>query len=449
MLSVAPPGEVVEPTSPGTVMGPRSPGPESSVDAPPASPPPATPKAPTSPPPSRDDDEDEDGGVVAAPGTVAPPTTGGVAAPGTPPPATMAPPSGGTGPGGSPPTNVAPPTGSGGGGGGAPGGAPTGNVSAPGPSGPPPPPSGGLPSPGGVPVSPPGGTPLPPGGAPPAGVVTPPPAGGSPPSVPGGGASSSLEEGLSKAKELWEQGKEIRDERTADDEDEPEDEVVEEPESLYVDYSDTWDEEPPEPTTTTVVVTRVIDRPVPRPPVPEPADVEPTRVRGFLGFSSRGTSTNANPSALLGARAGFTFHDRFTIGGAFYSLTARYADAITDSRGRELGLRMAYAGVLLGWRVYSGRVVHLGVETLAGGGAACIAKGTKSVGPARCIDKVGMVSLEPGVELGFVVTDWMKLGLTGGFRFVTRESWREPNDFTLSGPYMGLNVDFGRFRDRR
>lgn len=220
-------------------------------------------------------------------------------------------------------------------------------------------------------------------------------------------------------------------------------------EPVYVNYSDTWDEDPPPPRRT-LVVTHVVHQPQrPPPPIPEePPPVPEPRARGFVGLSLRGTTTNYNPSALVGGRAGFTFRDRFTIGGAFHSLTARYAGPIVDAQGRQLGLRMSYGGVTLGWRLYSGRVVQLGVETLAGAGAACISRDKRSVGRARCLEKVGLVAIEPGVELAFVITDWTRLGLTGGYRFVTREAWREPNDFTLSGPYVGLNLDFGRFRER-
>ncbi len=307
---------------------------------------------------------------------------------------------------------------------------------------------------------------MPPGGTPPAGAVAP-PAGPTPPTPPTGG--SSLGDGLSQAKkvadkakdahdkaqQIRDQAQEVRDrvdELTPDEPEEDEDEAIAEPQSdpIYVNYADVWEEETPAPTTHTVVVTRVV-RPaptVPPPPVPEP-DVEEPRVRGFIGFSSRATTTNANLSALLGARGGFTFRDRLTIGAAYHSVTARYAEPIVDSRGNPHGIRMNYGGVMLGWRVYNGRVVQFGLDTLAGAGAACIARGTKSVGRARCIDKVGLVSLEAGLELGFVVTDWARLGLTGGYRFITREAWHAPNDFTLSGPYMGLNVDIGRFRERR
>jgi hypothetical protein len=210
-------------------------------------------------------------------------------------------------------------------------------------------------------------------------------------------------------------------------------------------YTDTWQDPPPQ---RTIVVTRVVHRSA-GPPTPPPVLSYEPRTRGFIGLSLRGTTTNRNPSALSGARVGFTFNDRFTIGGAFYSLTARYAGAIVDPEGHKLGMRMAYGGVLLAWTLYKGRVMALNLETLAGAGAACISRNRRSYGRWECIEKVGLVTIEPGLELAFTVTDWMRLGVTGGYRFVTREAWREPNDFTLSGPYVGLNVDFGAFRDSR
>lgn len=260
---------------------------------------------------------------------------------------------------------------------------------------------------------------------------------------------------LDRAGEVRERVGEARDridELTDDDDetDESEDEsqaIDETSEPVVVDYSRTWEDDPPRKQ---VVVTRVVHH-HPRPPAPAPAPKteEPARVRGFIGASFRGTAVNRNPSALSGARAGFTFDDRFTIGGAFYSLTARYGGPIVDPRGNHLGLRMAYGSVLLAWTVYQGRILHVSLESLAGAGAACVSTRERYYGRWSCVEKVGMVALEPGVEVGLAVTDWARVSLAGGYRFVTRESWRPPNDFTLSGPYLGLNVDFGYFGDQR
>jgi hypothetical protein len=213
-----------------------------------------------------------------------------------------------------------------------------------------------------------------------------------------------------------------------------------------VDYTNTWQDPPP----SSIVITQVVHRPVraQRPaPAPEPS-YEP-RAHGFIGLSLRGTTTTKhNPSALTGGRFGFVFDDRFTIGGAFYSLTARVGGPIVDPNGHKLGMRMAYGGVLLGWTLYKGRVMRLGLETLAGAGAACVSNNRRSHGRWECVDKVGLVSIEPGLSLGFTVTDWVRLGLTGGYRFVTREAWRSSKDFTMSGPFIGLDIDFGAFRGR-
>jgi hypothetical protein len=291
--------------------------------------------------------------------------------------------------------------------------------------------------------------PLPPGGTPPAGVVTPPPA-GTPPTPPSGlpidpaGALDAANGVRDELGRLAPRGDEEEDGAAEDDraaEQEPAD-VPSEP--AHVDYTDTWRDLPP----STVVITRVEHRPYKPPPPPPPVQelsYEP-RARGFMGLSLRGTTTNHTPSTLAGARLGFTFNDRFTIGGAFYSLTGRYGGAIVDPQGDTLGMRMAYGGLLLGWTLYKGRIVALNFETLAGAGAACISRNQRSYGRWECIEKVGLVTIEPGLEVAFTLNDWLRLGVTGGYRFVTREAWRPPNEFTLSGPYVGLNIDFGSFR---
>jgi hypothetical protein len=291
------------------------------------------------------------------------------------------------------------------------------------------------------------------------------PPGGTPPTPPTGlpvKPSSLLDKALSKAGEIKDRADALRDQlgEPATDEDEPtepaeptdeeaapaqpqEPAPASEPDA--VDYSDTWRDPPP----SRIVITEVVHQPVQRRPLPEYEPYEP-RVHGFAGLSLRGTTTtNQNPSVLSGARFGFVFDERFTIGGAFYSLTARFGGPIVASNGDELGMRMAYGGVLLGWSLYKGRVVQLSLETLAGGGAACVSKHRRGYGRWGCIEKVGLVSIEPGLSLGFVVTDWVRVGLTGGYRFVTREAWKAPNEYTMSGPYVGLDIDFGAFRVRR
>lgn len=294
------------------------------------------------------------------------------------------------------------------------------------------------------------------------------PPGGTPPTPPTGapldpsGVIDGASEALSKAGELKDRADAVRDDLgnlatddTEDDDGEgegdaqdeaaaPPQEPAPDPVDGYIDYSTTW-RDPPR---SHMVVTQVVHRPVRMaPPAPEPVPSYEPRVHGFVGLSLRGTTTtNHNPSVLTGGRLGFVFADRFTIGGAFYSLTGRFGGPITDPVGNKLGMRMAYGGVLLGWTLYKGRVMQLGLETLAGAGAACVSKNRRSYGKWECLEKVGLVSIEPGLSLGFVVTDWVRVGLTGGYRFVTREAWRSPNDFTLSGPYVGLDIDFGAFR---
>jgi hypothetical protein len=90
--------------------------------------------------------------------------------------------------------------------------------------------------------------------------------------------------------------------------------------------------------------------------------------------------------------------------------------------------------------------VDLGIEALVGAGAACV---SRSPGYGnddwRCIETVRMFVVEPGVNLTYTARDWLRVGTSLGWRFVARQAWRPPNDFSLAGPYLGLNLDFGWF----
>jgi hypothetical protein len=223
----------------------------------------------------------------------------------------------------------------------------------------------------------------------------------------------------------------------------PPEEETREPAGVEWDESDDVDR----PRTITRIY-HVPVRPPPPPPPPPSYDDEPTGVHigGFGGLSLRGSALNRNPSVWVGARGAIIFGRRFAIGGAFYEATARFGGPIVGSRGERLGLRAAYGGLTVDWTVWRKGITSLGIEGLVGAGAACVSKSPSYGGNDwRCIEAVRLFVFEPGMNVAFDLTDWFRVGVSLGWRFVARQAWRPPNDFSLSGPYLGLNLDFGWF----
>ena len=170
------------------------------------------------------------------------------------------------------------------------------------------------------------------------------------------------------------------------------------------------------------------------------------RISGYGGVSVHGSTILHNPAVWVGGRGGLILGERFSIGGAFYQLSYRHGGPIVDPTGRELGIRAAYGGLQVGYVLFDRHRFELDLDTLIGAGSACIsAQPGFADDDWRCIEAVRMFVTEPGLSARFEVVEFLRLGLTAGYRFVAREQWRPPNDFQVSGPYVGVDVDFGWF----
>ena len=179
---------------------------------------------------------------------------------------------------------------------------------------------------------------------------------------------------------------------------------------------------------------------------PEPQD-DRLFVSGYGGLSVRGTSVDHKVGSLLGVRGGLLIGDRLSIGGAFYELTRRYGSPLRDTSGNPLAIKMAYGGLQAAITAIRGDRVELEARGLVGAGMACVSTdihGRSSGG--HCIDTVRMFVGQPEIVLIVNLTNWMRIGMQGGYRFVARQAWRPPNDFRLAGGFFGANLEFGWFK---
>lgn len=183
-------------------------------------------------------------------------------------------------------------------------------------------------------------------------------------------------------------------------------------------------------------------------PPPEPAPTHRDRffVSGYGGVDFRITTLSKKFATLFGVRGGLLLGKRMSIGGAMYRVSKRYGPPIIDPQGRPMTLKAQYGGLTVGGTLVRGRTVELAAQGLIGAGVGCISYnlsyGAKSY---RCVESVKMMVVEPSVVMHIYPTRWMRLGIEGGYRAVARESWRPPNDFSMSGAYGGFSAEFGWF----
>lgn len=169
-------------------------------------------------------------------------------------------------------------------------------------------------------------------------------------------------------------------------------------------------------------------------------------VSGYGGILTRGSAVSRKMGVLRGFHGGLLLGDRLSIGVAYHRLKRRFGAPILDPSDRPLALEMAYGGLEVGATVFRHGRFELGVQTLFGGGAGCVTYDVnRRSNVAECVDTVRMMVLEPSALANIRVTDWMRVGLEGGYRGVARSSWSDGNDFDLGGGFFGLNLDFGWF----
>ncbi|HWB74417.1 MAG TPA: hypothetical protein VG755_05670 [Nannocystaceae bacterium] len=199
-------------------------------------------------------------------------------------------------------------------------------------------------------------------------------------------------------------------------------------------------------TTTTVVVTqRVPVAPAPPPPPPPPAARRtPFFIGGYGGIGFAFGAVSKRMASFSNLRGGILLGERIAIGASFTRMTKRFGPPIEGLSGQSYQLAMAYGGVDLGLAIIRRGPFELGVATLLGAGSACVQ--TYHRRNQHCVETVKMMVAEPSVFAHFNLTNWMRLGMQGGYRFVGREAWKRPNDFRVAGGFFGANVEFGWFK---
>jgi hypothetical protein len=182
------------------------------------------------------------------------------------------------------------------------------------------------------------------------------------------------------------------------------------------------------------------------------AQRDETLVRGSMQFGGFGGPTVgvgriAGETAIFaGGRGGAILGRRFIVGGAGVGL----ASELFPVAGFRERLEFGYGGLLLGTVVRPSKLVHLTAGVVLGGGNVSFERERRAVPiPPIAIaapenDRVTVVEPELGVEIN--ITDWMRLDLSGSYRFV---GGTDPlgllDNGRLSGGTGRLAFKFGAF----
>ena len=155
---------------------------------------------------------------------------------------------------------------------------------------------------------------------------------------------------------------------------------------------------------------------------------------------------------LVGARGGWIIDQAFTIGLAGYGLTNDidlydvYANDVVNMAG-------GYGGLLLEPIILPNYPVHIAFPVIIGaGGVAYIDNYWKyhdDNWEPIVYDSDAFFVLEPGIEVEFNMTRFLRLGLAATYRYTADLELYNTDPEVLNGFNFGLSFKLGKFNDKR
>lgn len=169
----------------------------------------------------------------------------------------------------------------------------------------------------------------------------------------------------------------------------------------------------------------------------------PRDIGGFGGPIFRVTQVAGETMAIGGGGGGLLLNRRFIIGGMGVGGTTN-VDAIIAGSPLRGEMDFGYGGLMLGVVTRPSKLVHATYGlTLGGGGISVWPDDMRPRNPSDSTEYFGIAEPQVGVELN--VFKWMRLGVTGGYRFVFGAEVPKLVDDNLSGASGSIVFKFGKF----
>ncbi len=152
---------------------------------------------------------------------------------------------------------------------------------------------------------------------------------------------------------------------------------------------------------------------------------------GFGGPTFNNTMIAGKWTMEVGGLGGGFVNERFYIGGGGFALNHKQ-----NQREYELG----YGGLMLGylWQAKDRTALNL---YLIGSYGSIV---EKNEGFREISDDFW--ALKPTIEVDFLLTKWLRIGVGGGFRWVMGSNISTLKDSDLSAPYAGITLRFGNWK---
>ena len=161
---------------------------------------------------------------------------------------------------------------------------------------------------------------------------------------------------------------------------------------------------------------------------------------GFGGPVMKMSEVNNEFAVFVGGRGGWLIDQTFVLGGGGYGLVTDVETGLVDDRDEPVDLSLGYGGVQLEYLHDSWELVHFSLAMLIGGGGA-----TLDDRRGDSLEDDGFFVLEPEVNMNLNVTEFFRIGVGAGYRWVNGVDLTGLDDSDLSAVAGTLTFRFGGF----
>lgn len=164
-------------------------------------------------------------------------------------------------------------------------------------------------------------------------------------------------------------------------------------------------------------------------------------VGGYGGLDVAYTRMFGRDGALVGAQGALLLDHRLSLGVAGYGWT-NPQQGPTDGFGNEQRFETGYGGVTLRYALYTPSFpVYVSLGALVGAGAIALVSDEHHDDQHEDVFAV----VQPDITLHANLTPWMRLGVTGGYRFTNGVASSGYDESDVNGWVVGGQLQFGSF----
>jgi len=153
------------------------------------------------------------------------------------------------------------------------------------------------------------------------------------------------------------------------------------------------------------------------------------------------TTFNGESGLLVGGSGAWVINRTFYLGGGGFGLTSRHEGPALEGYDSAPRLGLEYGGLLFGFILKNDDLLHLTADLMIGGGT--VSNQVEVNGEWERHGAEGFWHVQPLVHAEVNVTEWLRIALSGGVRYVGDLNSFGVDGGDASGPVMGLTFRIG------